>query len=351
MQRIVCELSIPLAPTIYGGLEQSRERAALVVLGQAAASSGWVFSAGWLSESHHCDWDLVGCSHDGFVTALTLSFNNLTGVLPEDLGVLTRLQVLDVESNMLQGAVPAALGSLASLKQLGIGGNNFTGVLPDDICHVPAIGGPACDLSGSSFTCPIPECAKRCGASCGASVVASKFVVPIGGGMPASGTYIGTHLPLAKGRVDEHAVLISLAQASTVAGWRVKGGWLTNTPHCDWDFVACDSEQKVKLLTLGFNNLTGTIPDTLAHLPRLQNLDLVFNKLEGSVPDVFGSLAGLLQLGLGGNALSGAIPDSLCGTIVAHHNACNCFGNNFSCPVPTCLEGHCKVQCQQLMLV
>lgn len=156
---------------------------------------------------------------------------------------------------------------------------------------------------------------------------------------------------MAKEDLEERAVLNSFAEATRISGWRVKVGWLTDTPICDWDFVNCDSQGRIKLLTLGFNNLTGTIPDVLAYLPKLQALDFTFDKLEGPVPDIFGGLTHLLQLGLGGNSINGTIPESLCGTTAAHHDACNCFGNNFSCPLPTCIDGLCKLKCEQPWLV
>ena len=74
-----------------------------------------------------CDWDLVGCNGDGRVKLLTLSFNNLTGTLPETIGMLEMLEDLDLEYNKLIGTIPDAVGGMAQLIQLGLGGNQFNG--------------------------------------------------------------------------------------------------------------------------------------------------------------------------------------------------------------------------------
>lgn len=329
------------------------ERLALIALGRSTNSSSWVFNAGWLTDQHHCDWDLVGCSHDGHVTALTLSFNGLSGQLPDNLGDLTMLEVFDVESNELSGTVPSSLARLQSLKQLGLGDNHFSGLLPD-LCGTPAVHGVACDLSANNFKCPLPDCA--CNAVCSQEAVESMSPNPAAAKTRAyalqpslqdpTTAMISSMSTLASDWKEyERDALVAFATSTQVWGWLTHRNWLTAAPTCDWEFVHCDSQGRVKLLSLGFNNLTGTLPSTIANLSRLQNLDLVFNHIEGTVPNIFGSLKHLLQLGLGANAFKGSVPSSICTTVASGHNACNCFGNSFDCPLPICIQDHCKLSC------
>lgn len=59
----------------------------------------------------------------------------LVGPLPEALGGLRRLEVLNLESNQLTGTLPAAWGStntLSRLQQLLLSGNRLGGDLPTD---------------------------------------------------------------------------------------------------------------------------------------------------------------------------------------------------------------------------
>jgi len=61
---------------------------------------------------------------------LHLAENQLTSV-PESLGGLTRLEVLDLSDNMLE-AVPAELGGLSALHTLHLNANQLTS-LPADL--------------------------------------------------------------------------------------------------------------------------------------------------------------------------------------------------------------------------
>eukprot|EP00966_Prymnesium_polylepis_P323164 7379378-Prymnesium_polylepis.1 len=107
----------------------------------------------------------------------------------------------------------------------------------------------------------------------------------------------------------ERAALMDLAESTNVRGWTRNTNWLDpQRSVCDWDLVGCDESGFVKLLTLDFNNLTGTLPASLGTLDRLQDLDLEFNSLSGLIPPSLANLSSLVQLGLGGNAFGGPLP-------------------------------------------
>ena len=146
----------------------------------------------------------------------------------------------------------------------------------------------------------------------------------------------------------ERAALIELARATNLGGWVHSHGWLSSASVCDWELVGCNGEGRVKLLTLDFHTLVGTLPESLGRLSALEDLDLEGNSLRGAIPSSLGGLNGsLLQLGLGGNAFSGALPPSLCGLdVVTGGSACDLSGSNFSCPLPGCLGGSaCGATC------
>ena len=156
----------------------------------------------------------------------------------------------------------------------------------------------------------------------------------------------------------DRLALSDLAAATGGGSWVRSGGWLENdTSVCDWDLVGCDGAARVKLLTLSFNGLSGSLPASISNLTHLQDLDLEYNALAGAVPETLGQLPALKQLGLGGNAFTGGLPESICSVLVAVTNngtlevpACDLFGSAFSCPLPcpelteslcgaTCVEG------------
>ena len=140
----------------------------------------------------------------------------------------------------------------------------------------------------------------------------------------------------------ERAALVDLAESTNVRGWTRNTNWLDpQRSVCDWDLVGCDSSGFVKLLTLDFNNLTGTLPASLGALERLQDLDLEFNSLSGSIPPSLANLSSLVQLGLGGNAFGGPLPAALCTTVLHSIESCSgalkpcdLSGNVFECPLP-----------------
>jgi hypothetical protein len=133
---------------------------------------------------------------------------------------------------------------------------------------------------------------------------------------------------------EECLALLDLYNSTNGPNWGDKTGWNeTNTP-CSWYGVKCDSRQvfslnlsnnqlsgtlpdslaglsQLSLLYLSENQLTGTIPESLGNLNKLTNFSLSKNQLTGPIPNSLGNLSKLMVLVLDNNQLSGSIPDSL----------------------------------------
>ncbi|XVF65047.1 hypothetical protein PTKIN_Ptkin09bG0214900 [Pterospermum kingtungense] len=62
--------------------------------------------------------------------ALNLSYNNLSGTIPLELGKLSLLEVLLLNNNHLNGEIPTTFESLLSLVEFNFSYNNLTGPLP-----------------------------------------------------------------------------------------------------------------------------------------------------------------------------------------------------------------------------
>ena len=136
-------------------------------------------------------------------------------------------------------------------------------------------------------------------------------------------------------KLSNRQVLDSLYRVTGGENWTDTTNWLSDEPLSEWYGVeTADSSGDVVGLSLGDNNLTGSIPDVLAELDSLVTLDLGGNalggeipwdfrvlqklrrllvdgnELDGLLPPVIGEMAGLRHLHIGDNELSGVVPRS-----------------------------------------
>jgi hypothetical protein len=204
----------------------------------------------------------------------------------------------------------------------------------------------------------------------------------------ACGSYYGP-TPTSKPRnpinPTDQNVLESLYSSTLGENWIYNSNWMTSENPCDtsdgWYGVTCEQNSKysfVKGIFLNQNNLQGTLPDDLNDLSHLQELvldhnnirgtlpmldslslltlHLSSNKLSGTIPPNFTlSSTNLISLLMGNNQLSGSLPSILSSfqklnTLDLSHNnlnssldeeVCNVkhfnlYGNEWSCPLPSC---------------
>ena len=67
---------------------------------------------------------------------LDLSYNQLTGSIPPEIGNLTNLTNLTIYNNQLTGSIPPEIGNLTNLIRLDLSENQLRGVIPDSICEL-----------------------------------------------------------------------------------------------------------------------------------------------------------------------------------------------------------------------
>lgn len=151
----------------------------------------------------------------------------------------------------------------------------------------------------------------------------------------------------------ERAALVDLAKATSVEGWSHNSNWLNpDVSVCDWTLVGCNAQGRVKLLTLDFNNLTGSLPDSLGNLTFLEDLDLEYNSLAGPLPSTIAKMGSLIQLGVGGNSMTGPIPVEICSNLQriiegGDPPPCDLSGNAFDCPLPCDEAATCNAVCNE----
>jgi Leucine-rich repeat (LRR) protein len=216
----------------------------LISFYNSTKGDNWKNSEGWDAINTPCDWHGVKCEN-GEVTQLSLTGNNLTGVLP-DLSALDGLQVINLISNELSGDIPE-LNFLTNLQGISLSVNNLTGNIPDlnALENLQLI-----QLYDNKLSGPIPNL----------SALTKLEILSLGKNQLS-------------GAIPDLANLINL-----------------------------------QVLLLDNNQLTGNIPDELADLTQLESLVLGDNQLTGSIPDL-SQLTNLKTLSLDNNQLSGSIPD------------------------------------------
>ncbi|MCP3928770.1 MAG: hypothetical protein GY705_06680 [Bacteroidetes bacterium] len=107
---------------------------ALVALYNATNGDEWEDNTNWLVEGQAIgSWHGVYVNLNGCVERLDLSFNNLKGELPPEIGNLSNLTKLSLNYNQLTGNIPPEIGNLVNLEYLDLSSNDLTGNIPSEI--------------------------------------------------------------------------------------------------------------------------------------------------------------------------------------------------------------------------
>ncbi|BBG94057.1 NSP-interacting kinase 3 [Prunus dulcis] len=102
-----------------------------------------------------CSWRMVTCTADGYVSALGLPSQSLSGILSSAIGNLSNLQSVLLQNNAISGPIPATIGILAKLQTLDLSNNSFTGEIPDSLGNLKNLN--YLRLNNNSLTGPCPE--------------------------------------------------------------------------------------------------------------------------------------------------------------------------------------------------
>lgn len=108
---------------------------ALRTLYKEMAGAHWYRKSGWLEDgTDHCTWHGVTCKHAS-VVGLDLTSNGVEGALPSALATLTLLRSLRLHGNSLNGTLPAQMcKSLTHLEELDLSKKNgLSGTLPPQL--------------------------------------------------------------------------------------------------------------------------------------------------------------------------------------------------------------------------
>ncbi|GLJ17565.1 hypothetical protein SUGI_0305500, partial [Cryptomeria japonica] len=213
---------------------------------------------------------------------LDLAENDLTGPIPPELGMLTHLQMLQLFQNHLSGNIPSSLTNLSKLNRLDFFQNQLSGHIPWDIgtklSNLKYLSLWANQLSGN-----IPNSIGNCS---GLEVLS------------LTKNQLGGMVPMELGKLSLLTTLY-LSQNQLVSTSRNTLAFLNDLTNCS----------HLQLIDLSANYLTGMLPPSIGHLStNLSHLNLSSNMMSGAIPQQISNLTNLTFLDLGNNFFSGSIP-------------------------------------------
>ena len=306
------------------------DRAALVAFYNATDGPNWTDNTNWLSEEPLSEWHGVATNDDGRVVFLDHTGNQLTGEIPPELGQLTQLTSLGLNSNQLTGAIPPELGQLAQLTSLLLnynrltgeipvelaqlsqlqhlilgsnkyGGNQLTGEIPPELGQLTQL--TSLRLSGNRLTGEIPVELGNLAQLNRLYLHSNELTGPIPSWLVNltellelslwSNELTGT-VPPELAPAQDRAALVVLYLQTDGPNWTDNTNWgRFYAPVSEWHGVSTDAQGRVEELRLSANGLTGTIGAELGVLTRLTGLYLNDNELTGTIPPELENLAQL----------------------------------------------------------
>ncbi|MCO5609480.1 hypothetical protein L7F22_063707 [Adiantum nelumboides] len=252
----------------------------------------------------------LGLANGGTITRLFLTGNELQGVIPSSIGRLQTLQLLYVDNNQLHGFIPPSLGNCSALQDLLLANNRLQGRIPASLGQLITLNQNLI-LSNNKLSGEIPP---------ELAALAQLKVLDLSknqlvGKVPIRVLENCTSLQALRlsnnhltGRIDS-LDLSKMQQLTTfvVRQNNLMGGLPSNVtsskklvlfdvqrnklsgvlPSANMQAegdVAVMGLMHLRVLSTGFNQLSGEIPGWVWKLPRLQVLDLSNNHFRGSMP-------------------------------------------------------------------
>ncbi|RVW94638.1 LRR receptor-like serine/threonine-protein kinase GSO1 [Vitis vinifera] len=189
------------------------------------------------------------CFSSGLVH-LDLSMNDLNCSIPDAFGNMTTLAYLDLSWNKLRGSIPDAFGNMTTLAYLDLSSNELHGSIPDAFGNMTTLA--YLDLSWNQL---------------------------------------------------EGEILKSLRDLCNLQTLLLSQNNLTGL--LEKDFLAC-SNNTLENLDLSSNQFRGSFPH-LSGFSQMRVLYLKFNQLNGTLPESIGQLAQLQVLSIRSNSLRGTV--------------------------------------------
>ncbi|CAL5059656.1 unnamed protein product [Urochloa decumbens] len=251
------------------------------------------------------------------IAVLILSYNKISGLVPETLCELQYINFLDLSNNSFTGELPAC-SPMPNLHSLLLSNNKFSGKFPSWIQSLFNLS--LLDLSWNKFCGTLPMWIGDLVKLQFLDVSHNMFY----GDIPVKITNL-RQLQILNLSVNNISGSIPLSLSNITAMTKTHQPRPDRESNVSWTDIdimsAVTKHQQLKYavqsivymvgIDLSLNHLTGGIPDEITSLDELRYLNLSRNCLRGNIPENIGFMELVDSVDISWNSLSGEIPPSL----------------------------------------
>lgn len=331
------------ARSAFNTVPDSIEYLALKAIFESTGGPSWYNKNGWpyenwpdadtITSEHFSSWEGVGV-HDGDISSLILTDNNLSGAISADIQDLAKIRWIGFSFNEI--TLPEEIQYLKTLKSLGISGTSHN-TIPAYVCNIPNLTGLSVDFNDlhqlpdeignlttlTSFSAEYNSLSSLPSTFSGMSTLANlsltgnlfyQFPTQIVD-QPITNLYMEdnrlTSLPPAIGDIDELEFLFlngnqiqmlpdEIGNLENLSELYISHNALSSLPATFFNLPL------LNFLDLGHNQFTA-IPDEIGILPALWVLNIEYNQLK-NLPESLVSAQYLQRLFVNNNLLE-SLPD------------------------------------------
>ncbi|GJX75942.1 leucine-rich repeat protein, partial [Tanacetum coccineum] len=293
---------------------------------------------------------------------LEISKNKLTGGIPPFLGNITAMEVFSAAWNPLGGSIPDTLGLWKSLMEFYSGDCNLYGIIPHSIFNLSLLVNfslPLNHLTGSlpseignqlpnlkilqlwhnELTGVLPRsisnCSKLIILEMSDNNFSGKLTIDFSKLTHINNILLHRNNLHGRGEADDMMFIDSLKNCTKLVDLIISNCNLTGV----LPISISNLSDQLSFLSLGGNQLFGSLPSSIGSLVGLTTLDLGRNRFKGKIPTTIGKLHKLQFLGLHSNHFSGLFPDAI-GNLSILNNL-YLYSNKLEGHIPPSL-GKCK---------
>ncbi|KAL9162320.1 hypothetical protein ABFS82_07G082400 [Erythranthe guttata] len=235
----------------------------------------------WNRTTNFCTWNGVTCGrrHPNRVIAINLYSQGLMGSLSPHIGNLSFLRKINLGNNIFNSRIPQEIGLLRRLEYIEFSNNSFTGrIVPENISQWRNL--VYLNLINNNLSGPIPP--------------EIQFLEKL------------RVLGLGKNKISGLIPHFFGNLTSLRTLYLRSCGFEGEIPQ------SFSQLEGLSYLNLGENNLIGTIPSAMFNISTIEQFQVDFNDIHGTIPSTIGlNLPNLKLLVLGKNQFSGRVPISL----------------------------------------